>query len=171
MEDSKPILVNGNGTPYLAIFDGAGSPIMDEFNGIPIGMEVENFNYKYTEGKGIVDHPSLQFKMPLKIQWGWIFSDSSFKSGPVRLVNIKSHQIEFTPEGVKFTIEFADAKMFLEAEPSKFVGNKTEYLEVFKELALGKMPLIVTDYSQKAGTALVITDNQPCDGKTEQREK
>ena len=26
MEDSKPILVNGNGTPYLAIFDGAGSP-------------------------------------------------------------------------------------------------------------------------------------------------
>lgn len=153
MEDSKPILVNGNGTPYLAIFDGAGSPIMDEFNGIPIGMEVENFNYKYTEGKGdkgkftivtdfvgIVDHPSLQFKMPLKIQWGWIFSDSSFKSGPVRLVNIKSHQIEFTPEGVKFTIEFADAKMFLEAEPSKFVGNKTEYLEVFKELALGKMP-------------------------------
>ena len=184
MEDSKPILVNGNGTPYLAVFDGAGSPIMDEFNGIPVGMEVENFNYKYTEGKGdkgkftivtdfvgIVDHPSLQFKMPLKIQWGWIFSDSSFKSGPVRLVNIKSHQIEFTPEGVKFTIEFADAKMFLEAEPSKFVGNKTEYLEVFKELALGKMPLIVTDYSQKAGTALVITDNQPCDGKTEQREK
>lgn len=42
MEDSKPILVNGNGTPYLAIFDGAGSPIMDEFNGLPIGMEVEN---------------------------------------------------------------------------------------------------------------------------------
>ena len=61
--------------------------------------------------------------------------------------------------------------MFLEAEPSKFVGNKTEYIEVFKELALGKMPLIITDYSQKAGTALVITDNQPCDGKTEQREK
>lgn len=102
MEDSKPVLLNGNGTPYLAIFDGAGSPIMDIFNDLPIGMEVENFNYKYTEGKGdkgkftivtdfvdIVDHPSLQFKMPLKIQWGWIFSDSSFKSSPVRLVNIK----------------------------------------------------------------------------------
>lgn len=52
---------------------------MDIFNDLPIGMEVENFNYKYTEGKGdkgkftivtdfvdIVDHPSLQFKMPLK---------------------------------------------------------------------------------------------------------
>ena len=139
MEDSKPILLNGNGTPYLSLFDVTVSPIKDEFIDIPNGMEVENFNYKYTEGKGdkgrftivtdfvgIVDHPSLQFKMPLKIQWGWIFSDRSFKSGPVRLVNVKSHQIEFTPEGVRFTIEFADAKMFLEAEPSTFVCNKTE---------------------------------------------
>lgn len=184
MEDSKPVLLNGNGTPYLAIFDGAGSPIMDIFNDLPIGMEVENFNYKYTEGKGdkgkftivtdfvdIVDHPSLQFKMPLKIQWGWIFSDISFKSSPVRLVNVKSHQIEFTPDGVRFTIEFADAKMFLEAEPSKFVGDKTDYLEVFNELAMGNMPMTVIDYSEKAGVHLEIRDNNPCDGKTEQREK
>ncbi len=49
MEDSKPILVNGNGTPYLAIFDGAGSPIMDEFNGIPIGMEVERTSTTSTQ--------------------------------------------------------------------------------------------------------------------------
>lgn len=184
MEDSPAVLVNGNGTPYLAIFDGVGSPIMDEFNNLPIGMEVVSFNYKYTEGKGdkgkftivtdyvgIVDTPQLQFKMPLKIQWGWIFSDNTFKSGPVRLVNVKSHDIDFTPEGVRFTIEFADAKMFLEAEPSKYVGNKTEYLEVFKELALGKMPLTVLDYSERAGTQLVITDNQPCDGKSEQQSK
>lgn len=184
MEDSKSILVNGNGTPYLAIFDGTGSPIMDEFNDLPIGMEVENFDYKYTEGKGdkgkftiitnfvgIVDHPSLQFKMPLLIQWGWIFSDSSFKSGPVRLVNIKNHQVEFTPDGVKFTIEFADAKMFLEAEPSKFVGSKLEYLDVFSELASGRMPLTVIQYAEKAGVSLAITDNQPCDGKTEQRKR
>ena len=124
-----------------------------------------------TDFVDIVDHPSLQFKMPLKIQWGWIFSDSSFKSSPVRLVNVKSHQIEFTPDGVRFTIEFADAKMFLEAEPSKFVGDKTDYLEVFNELAMGNMPMTVIDYSEKAGVHLEIRDNNPCDGKTEQREK
>lgn len=184
MEDSSPVLVNGNGTPYLAIFDGVGSPIMDSFNNLPIGMEVVSFNYKYTEGKGdkgkftivtdfvgIVDTPELQFKMPLKLQWGWIFDNGTFKSGPVRLVNVKSHDIDFTPDGVRFTIEFADARMFLEAEPSKYVGSKTEYLEVFKELALGKMPLVIVDYAEKAGTRVVITDNQPCDGKTEQRSK
>lgn len=184
MEDSSAILKDGNGTPYLAIFDGVGSPIMDTFNDLPIGMEVVNFSYKYTEGKGdkgrftivtdnvgIGDIPELQFKMPLKLQWGWIFSDGTFVSGPVRLVNIKSHEIEFSPEGVRLVVEFADAKMFLEAEPSKYVGNKTEYLDVFKELASGKMPLTVIDYSERAGTKLVVTDNQPCDGKSEQQSR
>ena len=183
MEDSKSVLVNGNGTPYLAIFDGAGTPIMDDGNDMPIGPEVESFSYNYTEGKGdsgeftivtdyvgIVDNPSLQFKMPLKIQWGWIFSDSSFKSSPVRIVNVKGHKIDFTPEGVKFTIEFADA-MFLEAEPSKFVGNKTTYLEAFNELAMGKMPITRILYGEKEGIGLTIIDTDPCNGKTDQRER
>lgn len=184
MDDSKPVLLNGNGTPYLAIFDGAGSPIMDEFNQLPIGMEVESFNYKYTEGKGdsgkftivtdfvnLVDHPALQFKMPLKLQWGWIFSDGSFKHGPVRLVNVKNHDIEFTPEGVKFTIEFADGSMFLKAEPSKYVNGKYEYLEAFNELAQGRMPLTIVDYRERAGMHYRVTDNQFCDGQAEQQRK
>lgn len=55
--------------------------------------------------------------------------------------------------------------MFLEAEPSKFVGDKTDYLEVFNELAMGNMPMTVIDYSEKAGVHLEIRDNNPCDGK------
>lgn len=161
MEDSNPVLLNGNGTPYLAIFNGSGKPIMDLKNNIPIGMEVEDFEYKYTEGKGdkgkftiqtdwvdIVDVPDLQFKMPIRLQWGWIFSDGSYKFSPLRTLNIKSHSIEFNSEGVKLSIELADAKMFLETSPSVFVANNHEYLDVFNQLAEGRFPFRVVDYKE-----------------------
>lgn len=176
---TKPVLYNGIGTPYLAIFTGDGDPIMDELNDLPIGMEVESFNYKYTEGKGdsgkfvivtnnpgIVDHPNLQFKMPLLLQWGWLLPNTQegaeFKCSPPRLVNIKGHEISFTPQGTKFTIEFADGKMFLEAEPSQYVYNETKHLEFFGALAGGRMNVVVKVFDTKPGNKLVTLMKDPC---------
>lgn len=184
MEDSAPVLLNGNGTPYLAIFDGAESPIMDKLNDLPIGMEVTNFKYKYSEDKGdsgeftietnnvdIVDEPSLQYKMPLRLQWGWLFSDGSSKRSPVRLVNISDHKIEFTPDGTKFTIKFKDAKKFLEDEPPAYFADQTDYLKYMQQLAMGKIHIQILDYAQKPGMKPVILEKVDCDGKREQRAK
>lgn len=184
MEDSKPVLLNGNGTPYLAIFDGSENPIMDDLNDIPIGMEVTKFVYKYTEGKGdsgeftietnyvnIVDNPSLQYKMPLKLQWGWLFSDGSSKVGPVRIVNISDHKIDFDPEGIKFTIKFKDAKKFLEDAPPNYFANQIDYLTYVQDLIMGRLPIIILDYAQKPGLKPAVLERVDCDGKREQRSK
>ena len=37
-QDSKPILQDGTGTPYLAIFDGSGNAIIDPLSNLPIGV-------------------------------------------------------------------------------------------------------------------------------------
>lgn len=179
VDSTAPILNHGTGTPYLAIFTPGGSPIMDDLNGIPIGMEVESFNYKYTEGKGdtgkftivtnnpgIVDHPALAFKMPLLIQWGWLLpysgeGDVQFRCSPARTVFIKSHDIQFTPQGTKLTIEFGDAKLFLESEPSKYVYNDTRYLEFWGELAGGKLPLRFMSYVTN-GRQLRVEEKNIC---------
>lgn len=184
MEDSAPVLLNGNGTPYLAIFDGSGRPIMDKLNEIPIGMEVIRFEYKYTEDDGdsgeftihtnnvnIVDEPALQYKMPLKLQWGWLFSDGTNRVGPPRLVNISDHKIEFTPDGTKFTIIFKDARKFLEDSPPDYFANQTDYLIYMQQLAMGRLPFMITDYAEKAGLKLTIFERENCDGKREQRAK
>ena len=49
--DSDPMLPDGTGTPYLAIFNTSGQPIMDDKNGLPIGMLVTSFKYVYEEEK------------------------------------------------------------------------------------------------------------------------
>lgn len=188
MWDSEPVLVNGNGTPYLAIFDGQGNPIYDDLNNIPIGMETESFSYKYTEGKGdsgkftivtnyvgIVDHPSLQFKMPLWLQWGWIFSDGSFKPGPPRLVNVKSHEIQFTPQGTRFTIHFADASLFLSAAPANYAKEASDWLSSVKYLAKGLPPglgIYVDHVTTRTGLKPVALQINPnCDGEENQRNR
>lgn len=95
--DSNPTLHKGTGTPYLAIFDGGKSAIIDPLNNLPIGVFVTSFQYDYEEGKedsgriiietnntNLISLKSLQYMMPLFLQWGWIYSDSTSKSGPLK---------------------------------------------------------------------------------------
>ena len=49
MEDSDNILLNGTGTPYVAIFDSKKNPIIDSVSGLPIGELVSSFTYVYDE--------------------------------------------------------------------------------------------------------------------------
>ena len=47
----KPILYNGMGQPYLALFDFRGMPIMNQITGIPLGAYISTWNYRYDEEK------------------------------------------------------------------------------------------------------------------------
>ena len=47
----KPILYNGMGQPYLALFDFRGMPIMNPITGIPLGAYISTWNYRYDEEK------------------------------------------------------------------------------------------------------------------------
>ena len=45
----KPILYNGMGQPYLALFDFRGMPIMNPITGIPLGAYISTWNYRYDD--------------------------------------------------------------------------------------------------------------------------
>ena len=55
----KPILYNGMGQPYLALFDFRGMPIMNPITGIPLGAYISTWNYRYDEEKENVKFEDL----------------------------------------------------------------------------------------------------------------
>lgn len=132
-------LYKGTGTPYLALFDSSESPIIDTLYGLPLGIFVTSFKYQYCEdgcdtgeivietaNTNISDHPSLQYLMPVILQWGWLYPDGSKKVSPLRSVVVKDHKVEFSPTGVKFTIELSDSSFLLKAEASDYSGAKSD---------------------------------------------
>jgi hypothetical protein len=97
---NNPILYKGTGTPYLAIFDNQGIPVMNPLTGIPLGAYISSWSYVYDEEKenlatitidtgnpDTVDVEALQENRDIFLQWGYIFSDGTFVSSPA--INIK----------------------------------------------------------------------------------
>ena len=158
--DSPAILPQGTGTPYLAIFGVSGGPIMDTTKDLPIGMFVTSFEYQYIEEKSdkgqftivtdnteIVVHPELDYKMGLQLQWGWILPDGDIISGPIRKVVVTEHRVQFTPNGVEFTIKFSDSTYILDTIPATYEnqekGDKEYYSTVIENSPIG---VILADY-------------------------
>lgn len=139
--DSEPILFEGMGTPYLGIYDVRGYPITDPAKGdTPLGMYVSSFEYTYIEGEPdegqfiietdnpeIVSLPQLQYRMPIKLQWGYIFPNSD-KVGPLcsplKIMMIMDNSCTFTQNGVKVTIKFSDSTVLLKTMPPTYYGGK-----------------------------------------------
>lgn len=139
MEDSNNILLNGTGTPYVAIFDSKKNPIMDPVSNLPIGELVSSFTYVYDEERedngnihiicnnpNLVALPALGYQMGLNLQWGWILSESSIFCGPVRKVIIVGVKVEFTSNGIEIDLDIADSSILLKNTPSNYYKNNTK---------------------------------------------
>jgi len=154
-------LEQGTGTPYLAIFDGGDQPITDPKSMLPIGMLLDNFIYEYNEEKedsgsfvltmdnpDLGDLPQLAYKMPLKLQWGWILPDGKAICGPQRKVIITGNNSSFTPEGVTLEIKFSDASILLKNSPSKYFQADKNFYEALGKLCEGStIGVHILDYS------------------------
>ena len=142
-DNTKPkeldnILPNGTGATYLAIFDPQNKPIYDIHKNLPIGLFVTNFSFEEdeeeddcgeivieTDNVEIINTPQLNYLMPIRLQWGWIYPNGQSKSSPVKSVVVKKHKIDFTNEGVKFTIEVASSTFLLKTQPARYgSGNQ-----------------------------------------------
>ena len=168
--DSDPILPNGTGTPYLAIFDGDGAPIIDEKLGLPIGMLLDNFIYEYTEEKedsgsfvittdnsDLPSNPKLAYQMPLKLQWGWIYPDGSYISGPIRKVIVIGSSSSFTSNGVTLEIKFADASILLKQSPAVYFSRDAEFYQDLIKICEGQtIGVEMLDYTTIPATEKVI---------------
>jgi hypothetical protein len=139
MGDSENILLNGTGTPYISIFDSKGNPIIDPVSGLPIGDLVTSFTYVYDEERedngnihiicnnpDLISLSALGYQMGLRLQWGWVLSESSIFCGPVRKVIIIGVKVEFTSNGVEIDLDIADSSIMLKNTPSNYYKNNSE---------------------------------------------
>lgn len=159
--DSDPILYSGTGTPYLAMFDGGKQPILDPVSKLPIGVYTISFEYTYEEGKedsgkfilltdnaDLISIEQFGYLMPLYLQWGWIYSNSTSKSGPLKKVVIVGHDVHFTPEGTRITIEFSDCSILLKNMPPNFSGQAKGFEKYITSVLTGN-PVGITFIDHK----------------------
>ena len=120
----------GTATPYLALFNSDGMPVMNTITSIPLGAYITKFSFKYDEEKenqcvltfetgdpDTVDIPELQEGKTLNIQWGYIYPDGSFVSGPIKGLKIKDFNCIFDSTGTHATIKCVDATVELRRVP------------------------------------------------------
>lgn len=140
MAVNKPILFNGTGAPYLALFDSMGMPIMNPITGIPLGAYMSSFSYVYDEEQenlgtlvfdtgdpDTVDISSLQEGSVIFIQWGYIYPDGQFISGPIRSLKIRDLDCTFDSTGTHVTLKCIDGVGDLRYQPPYTYSDLEEY--------------------------------------------
>lgn len=180
-EDSTPVLVNGTGTPYLGIFNGSGKPILCQKHNLPIGTFVKSFEYVYdedeedrgeimieTDNPDLLDHEDLQYYQELLLQWGYIFSDSSFLCGPPRKVIIIGNTVEFTDQGTTINIKVADAGIMYKTVPANYYNNMDGFEDYIKDLLDGDIigEVSMVDYSNVETSVIPLVAEKVIDNDT-----
>lgn len=116
-----PILQQGTGQPYLALFDSGGMPIMNPITGIPLGAYITSFSFVYDEEQenlatfaietgnpDSVDIEALREGNTIFLQWGYIYSNGESVSSPVRVIKIRDFDCLFDDSGTHITIKCVD---------------------------------------------------------------
>lgn len=127
---NRPILHKGTGTPYLAIFDNQGIPVMNPLTGIPLGAYISSWSYLYDEEKenlatlvidtgnpDTVDVEALQENRDIFLQWGYIFSDGTSVSSQAINIKVRDFDCVFDSTGTHITIKCIDGTNLLRFMP------------------------------------------------------
>ena len=144
-KSSASILLEGTATPYLAIFNESGMPVMNQITGIPLGAYVSNFSYKYDEeneneatitfGTGdpdIVDQDDLQTDKQIWLQWGYIYSDGTSVCNDPKAVKVKDFNATFDDSGTHSTLKCIDGTGDIRlAMPLRAGGDPNEAMSKF----------------------------------------
>lgn len=139
------ILLEGTGTPYLAIFNQQGMPIMNLITGIPLGAYVSSFTYSFKEGSeneanivfdvgnpDIVDQKDLQINQTIWLQWGYIYSDGTSCCNQPIAVKIRDYNAIFDDSGTHSTLKCIDGTGDLRRIlPLKSGGDPNEAMSKF----------------------------------------
>lgn len=172
LQDSPTVLQNGTGTPYLAVFNGHGKPIVDPKNNLPIGIFMTSFEYVYDEedvdnGRFSIDTdnpdlaalPELDYYSPLILQWGYIYPSNQAYIGPIRKTMITGRDVVFNETGTHITIEFSDASVILKNMPARYFENTSGFLKYIEDILLGKgLGIIMVDYRESSKIKQVVLE-------------
>ena len=129
-EYEEPNLEKGTGTPYTALFSETGEPLINPLTGIPLGVYITNFTFgsgdenedvlRITINTGdpnTVDIPEIQEGKLIAVQWGYIYSNGSFKSSLVHLVEVKQVEVTFNDQGTNINLTAKDKVSNLRSLP------------------------------------------------------
>lgn len=128
--NNQPMSQYGTATPYLAIFNSEGMPVMNTITGIPLGAYITNFMYKYDEEKenqaqltfdtgspDTVDIEELQEGETIYLQWGYVFPNGEFIASPIKSIKVKDFDCTFDSMGTHATILCVDGVVALRHLP------------------------------------------------------
>lgn len=137
---NQPILYNGTAMPYLALFDSLGMPVMNTVTGIPLGAYISKFTYMYDEEKenlatlvfdtgdpDTVDIPELQEGSVIFLQWGYVYPDGQFISGPIKTIKIRDFDCTFDAMGTHVTLKCIDSVGDLRFQPPYTYSDLPQY--------------------------------------------
>jgi len=172
MEDNKPILKHGTATPYIAIFNSRGKPIICPKNKMPIGMNVSNWHYEYDEEKedsaeitvetdnpDLIDHPDLAEQKTIKLQWGYIYDDGTSHSGPTRSVIIRETDTDFGDDGIKIKLKCTDSFAVTKSTPADM--EEKVFATWLKQNIQGKFFVEIVDHTTNTQLFIKpVTKNQ-----------
>ena len=157
-QSDSPVLVQGTGMTYLALFSELGTPVINPTTGVPLGAYINQFQYKYDEEKpnectitfdcgdpDIVDEHTFPKDTKLFVQWGYIFHDGSSISSEVKSVKIRDYNVDFDDSGVHGTLVCLDVKADLILSlPVRPNGDENQTLDKFLENGCDlEMPVII----------------------------
>lgn len=116
-----PIMANGMGMPYVALFNIDGYPILDPLTGLPVGCGITKFSFRSqvdepnetqivieTGGADIADSPQLQEGYLIVVQWGYIFPKGNTISSKPKPLRIKEIDYTFDNNGTKVVLKCVD---------------------------------------------------------------
>lgn len=148
----------GTATPYIAIFDENGSPIVNPLTNIALGAYVNSFKFAsgdetedglkmsiVTGNPDTADVPEIQEGRIIQIQFGYIYPDKTFKSSKVHRLKIKELEVIFNDKGTHIQIgaldEVSDLRL---STPYKPTGLDNRSMKDFMDAGLGlKVGIII----------------------------
>lgn len=132
MSNEKSMLPNGFGMPFVKVTDSKNKPIIDALSQLPIGELVTSFDYTYREEKDdecnitincnnpdLIDLPSLREQQYLMVQWGWVYSDSTYIPGVPRKVMVRDVNMRFSNQGIIITLKCTDGFSIMKSQQLK----------------------------------------------------
>jgi len=152
-KDSSPsVLVEGTGTPYIALFTEEGDPVLNSITGIPLGAYMTSFEVKLGEGEDdvgrivldtgdpdTVDIEDIQEGKTLNVQWGYIYPNGSSLSSKVHSLEIKQRDVVFDDQGTHVTLSVKDAVSNLRQDiPYRATGDDSQSIIDFLDNGLGQ---------------------------------
>lgn len=164
-----PILYEGTGTPYLALFDKTGAPLKDPKSGDYLSSFVTSFKHKLGgensdddaqldvifqyEDATLLDIPEIHAKKIIYFQYGYVFPDGSFVCGPAYTMKVMRFDMTLNAQSCTFHMYAKDVTISLRySGPFRPTMDPSVTLKSLMDLGFSngeeRFPVIIKEFNK-----------------------